>query len=188
MEYKNEHQRRMAILEASLPYVSPGNRHAFELLLQADSLIQLANHAGDSDLEAAEDTGDAVPFRPNPQEMLLNIQKFLTPRESDIVQTILNFMNAQKLFQNYSDFVHSQSGNTEENIGFSAASSSIMTNPLQMLFQLINGLGSMGRGLSAASGSSDSSQQNMLREFLFSQLNPEQKATFEQLQNIMYNE
>ena len=105
MEYKNEHQRRMAILEASLPYVSPGNRHAFELLLQADSLIQLANHAGDSDLEAAEDTGDAVPFRPNPQEMLLNIQKFLTPRESDIVQTILNFMNAQKLFQNYSDFV-----------------------------------------------------------------------------------
>ncbi len=99
MEYKNEHQRRMAILEASLPYVSPGNRHAFELLLQADSLIQLANHAGDSDLEAAEDTGDAVPFRPNPQEMLLNIQKFLTPRESDIVQTILNFMNAQKFTQ-----------------------------------------------------------------------------------------
>ena len=187
MEYKNEHQRRMAILEASLPYVSPGNRHAFELLLQADSLIQLANHAGDSDLEAAEDTGDAVPFRPNPQEMLKKKKKFLTPRESDIVQTILNFMNAQKLFQNYSDFVHSQSGNTEENIGFSAASSSITTNPLQMLFQLINGLGSMGRGLSAASGS-DSSQQNMLREFLFSQLNPEQKATFEQLQNIMYNE
>ena len=188
MEYKNEHQRRMAILEASLPYVAPGSRHAFELLLQADALIQLANHTGESDLEAAAASGNAAPFHPNPQEMLLNIQKFLTPRESDIVQTILNFMNAQKLFQNYSEFVHSQSGAAEESTDFSAAATSNTTNPIQVLFQLINGLGSMGRGLSAASSGSDHTQQNMLQEFLFSQLNPEQKATFEQLQNIMYNE
>ncbi len=187
MEYKNEHQRRMAILEASLPYVAPGNRHAFELLLQADTLIQLANRTRDSDLEAAEDTGEnSAPFHPNPQELLLNIQKFLTPRESDIVQTILNFMNAQKLFQNYSEFVHSQSESPEENANLFATSNT--TNPIQVLFQLINGLGSMGRGLSAASTDTDHTQQNMLKEFLFSQLNPEQKATFEQFQNIMYNE
>ncbi len=189
MEYKNEHQRRMAILEASLPYVAPGNRHAFELVLQADSLIQLANRTSNSDLEAAEDTGETpAPFHPNPQELLVNIQKFLTPRESDIVQTILNFMNAQKLFQSYSEFVHSQSESTEESADLSAASTSNTANPIQVLFQLINGLGSMGRGLSAASTGTDHTQQNMLQEFLFSQLNPEQKATFEQFQNIMYNE
>ncbi len=189
MEYKNEHQRRMAILEASLPYVAPGNRHAFELVLQADSLIQLANRTSNSDLEAAEDTGEPpAPFHPNPQELLVNIQKFLTPRESDIVQTILNFMNAQKLFQSYSEFVHSQSESTEESADLSAASTSNTANPIHVLFQLINGLGSMGRGLSAASTGTDHTQQNMLQEFLFSQLNPEQKATFEQFQNIMYNE
>lgn len=188
MEYKNEHQRRMAILEASLPYVAPRSRHTFEILLQADTLIQLANRTGENDLEAAEDSGSSTPFHPNPQEMLLNIQKFLTPRESDIVQTILNFMNAQKLFQNYSEFVHSQSETTEESADLAAASATNTTNPIQVLFQLINGLGSMGRGLSAASSGTDHTQKNMLQEFLFSQLNPEQKATFEQLQNIMYNE
>lgn len=188
MDYKNEHQRQMAILEAAIPYVAPGNRHAIELLLQADSLIQLARRDGSNDLEAAEDSQESAPFQPNPQEMLLHIQKFLTPREADVVQTILNFMNAQKLFQNYSEFIHTQSGNAEENPDFSTASFVNAVNPIQLLFQMINGLGSIGRGFSSMSSGSDHSQQNLLRDFLLSQLNPEQKATFEQLQNIMYNE
>jgi hypothetical protein len=151
MEYKNEHQRQMAILEAASPYVTPANRHAIELLLQADSLVQLAQHRGGNDLEAAENKEQSAPFQPNPQEMLLNIQRFLTPMEAEVVQTILNFMNAQKLFQNYSEFVRTHSD-------------------------------------SVMAAGTDSSQQNMLQAFLLSQLNPEQKATFEQLQNIMYNE
>lgn len=51
---------------------------------------------------------------------------------------------------------------------------------------MINGLGSLGRGLNASSN--NASQGNLLQDFLLSQLNPEQKMTFEQLRNIMYNE
>lgn len=58
-----------------------------------------------------------------------------------------------------------------------------------MLFQLINGLGALGNGFSnSPQANSNNNQNNLLRDFLISQLNPEQKATFEQLQNIMYND
>lgn len=185
MEYKNEHQRQMAILEAAMPYMAPNGRYAAKLLLQADSFVNLARHGEENDLEAAEAGAAAMPFQPNPQEMLQNIQRFLTPREADTVQTLLNFINARKLFQNYTRFVHEQTEGSEGGTpDLSSASFSNLQNPLQVLFQLINGLGSLGRGLNAG----NSEQGNLLKDFLLSQLNPEQKATFEQLQNIMYNE
>lgn len=185
MEYKNEHQRQIAILEAAMPYVAPDNRHALQLILQADTLVNLARNGGENDLQAAEAGAAAVPFQPNPQEMLQNIQKFLTPRESDIVQTILNFMNAHKLFRNYNDFIREKSGEDTDTPDLAAASSQNQSGPLQILFQLINGLGSLGGGLNSSSGSTP--QNSLLQDFLLSQLNPEQKMTFEQLKNIMYN-
>lgn len=183
MEYKNEHQRQMAILEAAMPYVAPNGRYAIQLLLQADSFISLARHGNESDLEAAEAGSNTAPFQPNPQEMLQNIQKFLTPKEADTVQTLLNFMNARKLFQNYTKFVKEKSGFAAEVPELSSSSLS-QSGPLQLLFQFINGLGSLERGLNTGG----KEQNNLLKDFLLSQLNPEQKATFEQLQNIMYNE
>lgn len=184
MEYKNEHQRQIAILEAAMPYAAPNSRYAIQLLLQADAFVNLARYGGsDNDLEAAEAGAEAAAFQPNPQEMLLNIQKFLTPRESDVVQTLLNFMNARKLFQNYNEFVRERSGE-DATPDLSAALVNGQSNPLQVLFQLINGLGSLSQGLG---NPSDKSQNNLLQDFLLSQLEPEQKQTFEQLRNIMYN-
>lgn len=144
MEYENNHQRQMAILEAAMPYVAPESRHAIQMLLQTESLLQLARQGGDSGyaLEAAENNRSN---QPNVKEMLLHIQEYLTPRESDLVQTILNFMNAGSLFQNYREFAQLHGRETP-------------------------------------------TQNNIMRDFLMSQLNPEQKATFEQMQNIMYNE
>lgn len=144
MKYENNHQRQMAILEAAMPYVAPESRHAIQMLLQTESLVQLARQGGDSGyaLEAAENNQSG---QPNMKEMLLHIQEYLTPRESDLVQTILNFMNAGTLFQSYREFAQMHGRETP-------------------------------------------AQNNMMRDFLMSQLNPEQKATFEQMQNIMYND
>lgn len=144
MEYENNHQRQMAILEAAMPYVAPESRHAIQMLLQTESLVQLARQGGDSGyaLEATENNQSG---QPNMKEMLLHIQEYLTPRESDLVQTILNFMNAGTLFQSYREFAQMHGRETP-------------------------------------------AQNNMMRDFLMSQLNPEQKATFEQMQNIMYND
>lgn len=127
-----------------MPYVAPESRHAIQMLLQTESLVQLARQGGDSGyaLEAAENNQSG---QPNMKEMLLHIQEYLTPRESDLVQTILNFMNAGTLFQSYREFAQMHGRETP-------------------------------------------AQNNMMRDFLMSQLNPEQKATFEQMQNIMYND
>lgn len=190
MEYKNEHQRHMAILEAAMPYIAPQNRHAIELFLQADTFAQLVQNGSGSDLEAAENR-EQTDFQPNLQDMLLNIKQFLTPKESDMVQTILNVINAQKLFQNYSDFVHAQSATVSSSDTSDLSASAIphnISSPFQLIFQLVNGLGSFGRGFGVVNGSSEPSEQNMMKDFLLSQLSPDQKATFEQLQNIMYNE
>lgn len=191
MEYKNEHQRQMAILDAALPYVTPGSRHAIRLFLQADSLIHLARQDGpteeDFSLEAAG--LDAVPAEPQSrtQEMLQHIQEFLTPREADIVQTLLNFMNAGKLLQNYRDFVSLQSSQASGSPELSSASSERnVNNPFQLLFQMINGLGSLS-GNFVGSQRENNTQNTLLKDFLMSQLPPEQKNTFEQMQNIIYN-
>ena len=183
MDYKNEHQRQMAILEAAMPYMEPHGRYAAKLLLQADSFASLARYGESPDLEAAE-TGASMPMQANPQEMLQSIQRFLTPREADLVQTILNFMNARRLFHNYSKFVQEKTGGTLQPMELAANALPENQNPLQMIFQMINGFGSLGRGLTQ----NNPEQNNMLRDFLLSQLNPEQKIAFEQLQNIMYNE
>lgn len=191
MEYKNEHQRQMAILDAALPYVTPNSRHAIRLFLQADSLIHLARQEGpgeeDFSLEAAG--LDAIPAEPQSraQEMLQHIQEFLTPKEADTVQTLLNFMNAGKLLQNYREFVNLQNSKPTESPDLSAASSEPNTgNPFQLLFQLINGLGSLS-GNFVGSQKENGTQNTLLRDFLLSQLPPEQKNTFEQMQNILYN-
>ncbi len=188
MEYQNEHQRQMAILEAALPYVEPVSRHAIQILLQTDTLIHLASqHVPDTSysLEAAEADGQGE-TQNRTQQMLHSIRQYLTPRESDMVQTIQNFLSAHNLFQNYREFIRSQEDGAEAEL--SAASTGGMVNPLQMLFQLINGLGALGSSFGGlSSGEEQSNQNKLLRDFLLSQLSAEQKATFEQIQNIMYN-
>lgn len=144
MEYKTEHQRQIAIIEAALPYIAPGNRHAIELFLQADSLVSLARNEspeteGAYTLEAAEHREPGTQTN-GLQEMLLQIQEHLTPRESDMVQMVLNFLNAGRLLRRYREFNQNATANAS------------------------------------------------LRDFLLAQLNPEQKASFEQLQSIMANE
>lgn len=144
MEYQNEHQRQMAILEAALPYVAPNSRHAIQMYLQADALIALARNGGtekegDFALEAAEHGGTEQGGNHGVQEMLLQIQEHLTPRESEMVQMLLNFLNAGKMLRRYREFNQNTTANTS------------------------------------------------LRDFLISQLNPEQKASFEQMQNLMYS-
>lgn len=184
MEYDNEKDRHMAILEAALPYVAPTNRRAIELLLQSNSLLRLVRESPDHSLEAAEAPSMNTN---NPQELLVHIQDFLTPKESDFVKTILNFMNANKIFQNYQEFAREQAANQGDDADLSAATLPSANNPLQILFSLINSLGTFGNLFSSNGMTEQTPQNNMLMEFMMSQLSPEQKATFEQFQNIMYN-
>jgi hypothetical protein len=90
----------MEMLRAALPYTTGRGRYALDLLLQADTLLNTARSGASDDLEACE--ADACP-----EEMLLHMQEFCTPKEADFIQMILNFIKADRLFQNYRDFAAS---------------------------------------------------------------------------------
>lgn len=160
----NERERRMSMLRAALPYTSGNQRHALQMVLQIDTLISTARRGTANDLEACD-------VEAAPEEMLLQIQEFCTPRESDMVQTILNFIKANHLFQNYREFMASHPDNQESG-ELQAASIPRRggTNPINMLFQLFGGLGGGNSG--------------HLMEFLITQLPPEQKQLFEQIQTL----
>lgn len=162
MDYKNQPSRPFAILEAASPYLTPQGQYAVALLLQANSFANLAKAAPSSpdafSLEASEvgrQQTNPPAFPDNIRQMLITIQEYLTPQETDLTRSLLNILNAGKLMNNYRDFVHTQSLSACENPD---KNKETKDNP------------------------------NMMRDFLLSQLSPEQKATFEQLRNIMYNE
>ena len=156
MNSSNEHERHLSMLRAAIPYVSPESRHAMEIILQADNLINLAKNGPEPELSScaieSTDNNNIADNFSNAEALLMHIREFCTPKESETIQLILNFIHADRLFKNYKTFAS--------------------------LHPEI---------LKAAETSSKSSSNNVMMEFLMSQLNPEQKTTFEQLQNIMYN-
>ena len=79
MEFSNEHQRRLAMLKAALPYVPPHNKKA----MAATPAVY--------------------------EKLLLNIKDYCTPAESEVVRMLLNFLHADELFKNYRDFAKTHS-------------------------------------------------------------------------------
>ena len=81
MEFSNEHQRRLAMLKAALPYVPPQNKKAMEIILQADNLLCLASEVASNDddmtLRAAQADTSATPAVY--EKLLLNIKDYCTP-------------------------------------------------------------------------------------------------------------
>lgn len=96
-----ERDRRMAMLRAAQPYTSGRQRYALDLVLQANTLLSTARGGRQVIWKACETTA-------RPEEMLMHMQEFCTPREADLVQMILNFIKAGHLFQNYRDFMAQQ--------------------------------------------------------------------------------
>ena len=180
MSTSNEQNRHMAMLQAALPYVTPQSRHAMEIVLQANSLLRAISKPCPSEDEyslAAAETDETT--NPDPEEMLRHIKEYCTPKEADTIQVILNFLHADKLFKNYRSFT-----NSHPDLQATSDISQNTQSPLTILFQLINDLGA----LSGNFNSNTLKNNNQMMEFLLSQLSPEQKSTFEQFQNIMYNQ
>ena len=179
MSSSNEHDRHISMLRAAIPYVSPESRHAMEILLQADTLIHLAQSGPESELstcglEAAETDSEQTDPISNAEALLIHIREFCTPKESETISLILNFIHADRLFKSYKDFTDAHPDMLK-----AADISQKPSSPIEILFQMINGIGSITGG--------KNTDKNYMLEFLMSQLNPEQKAIFEQYKNIMYN-
>ena len=178
MPTQNERERHIAMLKAALPYVAPENRHAMEIILQANSLVSLAMQPQSADISINSIDGEeSAGFMPDPEAMLMNIREYCTKRESETIQVLLNFIHADKLFKSYREFTSSHPDMLE------AAEINNNATPLSILFQLINGLGSLSGNFNKDAPSG----KNFMMEFLMSQLSAEQKTTLQQLQGIMGN-
>ena len=166
MSSLNECERHLSMLRAAIPYASPQSRRAMEIILQADTLINLATSRPEPELSScgleASETNNAItdPLS-NAEALLMHIREFCTPKESETIQVILNFIHADRLFKNYKDFANAHPDMVK--------AAEVPSNP------------------SPSNPSQPGTSSNVMMEFLMSQLNPEQKTAFEQLQNIMYN-
>ncbi|MCI5501783.1 MAG: hypothetical protein MR384_08000 [Lachnospiraceae bacterium] len=165
MSSLNERERHLSMLRAAIPYASPQSRRAMEIILQADTLINLATSRPEPELsscglEAAETNNAIADPLSNAEALLMHIREFCTPKESETIQVILNFIHADRLFKNYKDFANAHPD-------------------MVKAAEVPSG--------SSSNSSSPNTSSNVMMEFLMSQLNPEQKTAFEQLQNIMYN-
>lgn len=164
-----EHDRHLSMLRAAIPYVSPESRHAMEIILQTDTLIHLAKNGPECELSSCgldeEKPPDAVA---NAEALLLHIKEFCTPKETETISLILNFIHADRLFKSYKEFA-----GTHPDMLQAADVTPNSSSPIEILFQMINGIGGMTNG--------KENGQNYMMEFLMSQLSPEQKAIFEQL-------
>ena len=165
MSSLNERERHLSMLRAAIPYASPQSRRAMEIILQADTLINLATSRPEPELsscglEAAETNNAIADPLSNAEALLMHIREFCTPKESETIQVILNFIHADRLFKNYKDFANAHPD---------------MVKAAEVPSD------------SSSNSSSSNTSSNVMMEFLMSQLNPEQKTAFEQLQNIMYN-
>jgi len=177
MPAQNERGRHIAMMKAALPYVAPENRHAMEILLQANSLVNLAMQPPSADISSCGIDGEeGHPFMPDPEAMLMNIREYCTKKESETIQILLNFIHADKLFKSYREFASSHPDMLE-----ASEMNNSNSTPLSILFQLINGLGSISNNQDANAPHGN----KFMMEFLMSQLSPEQKSTFEQLQGLM---
>ena len=149
-----ENDRHMEMLKAALPYIPPSNRRSIELIIQANALVHLARNNSSPDIEGCSIDS----FTAEPETMLMSIREFCTPSEASMLQVILNFIHADRLFRKYNEFASSHTETLE------AAQFNQTSSPISMLFQLINGLGN----------------NNLTFEFLMSQLSPEQRKIFNQ--------
>lgn len=134
------------ILQAALPHVSPRMQPSVNLILKANDLMStlrgLNNPEELSTMELDEETQ-------TPEVLLTSIKPVCNTKENEMIDMVLNFIKAGKLFsayQNYnSDALHTAEvhGNNKRNAPF--------------------GMGNLGSFM----------------DFLMSQLTPEQRMTFE---------
>ena len=166
----SESERRMELLKVALPYAGGGRRQAMEMVLQTYALLHTARKDYSGELEACD-------LNPDPEGMLLQMQQYCTPREADMIQMLLNFLKAGHLFQSYRQFAasHAAASGTAGSDFEAADYPPSPGNPFGMLFQMINGLGSM------------SNPANLV-DFLMTQLPPEQRQMLEQLRTLSATE
>lgn len=108
---ENSAKHTMAILKAALPYVDVHSMRSVQAMVKATELIDTINS------QAYELTTLNINDGKGDMEGLLNsVKEFCSDRERDLIDTILNFINAKNLYSTYSTlFTMGKDQNTDGN-------------------------------------------------------------------------
>ncbi len=126
--------RKLDMLRAAMPYAAPEFRKSMQVILQAEELARYIHEDNEAEVRACnlETARDTV-------GMMESIRCFCSKPEQDMIDMILNFMRAKKMYQAYRMF---------------------------------------------AAASKDGND-NLMNDFLMSQLSSEQKDMFGQMSSMM---
>lgn len=85
------------LMHAAIPHVSVGQRARMEMLIKASEFVDSFQFTQSPELSACDISNETVDY----EALLQSLQSVCTPRELDLVNTILNFLKTQKIYQTY---------------------------------------------------------------------------------------
>ena len=105
---KHMQNRQIDMLRTALPYASPSFRKPLQVYIQAQELSDYIRSGDESaDVEACGmgNAGDV-------EGLMENIRQFCNAEERETIDTVLNIVRAQKMYQCYRGYIAANSANS----------------------------------------------------------------------------
>lgn len=163
------------ILRAAVPYVNPNTQNSMNVILKATELVDTVRDVQEPDLSACDLNQE--PF--DPEVLLMNLRPVCYQPELDIVDMILNFLKARKIYQAYQTFntdtvQAAQMDQRQENYNYNTEESSQEDNE-----------STQNQATNQTNAQANNNHDNGMMNFLLSQLSPEQRSTFDTFQMFL---
>ena len=96
-ETNSKYKHIADLMQAAIPYVNTGQKARMELLIKASEFVDSFQVTQSSELSACDISNETVDY----EALLQSLQSVCNPKELELVNTILNFIKTQKIYQTY---------------------------------------------------------------------------------------
>lgn len=92
-----QYKHAVDLMSAALPYVNSRAKANMEVLIKAGEFMETFQSTSSPELSACDISNEPVDL----EALLMNLQGVCTPKEQELVNTILNFLKTRKLYHTY---------------------------------------------------------------------------------------
>ncbi|MCI8409418.1 MAG: hypothetical protein HFJ09_09150 [Lachnospiraceae bacterium] len=85
------------LMHAAIPYVNVNQRARMEMLIKASEFVDSFQFTQSPELSACDISDETVDY----EALLQSLQEVCTSKELELVNTMLNFLKTQKIYQTY---------------------------------------------------------------------------------------
>lgn len=96
-ETNSRYKHLADLMSAAIPYVNVGQKARMEMFIKASEFVDSFQFTQSPEISACDISGEAVDY----EAMLQSLQNVCTSSELDLVNTMLNFLKTQKIYQTY---------------------------------------------------------------------------------------